>query len=83
MDPNATLARIRRLIDPAIIDEAHHADLVEITEAIRDLDEWLTGGGFLPTAWQAGRSAALAQARSRYPVNRRDALFPTTRRPIF
>jgi hypothetical protein len=47
MDPNETLAAIRReLADPAGPDPGRLSDLVEA------LDGWLTRGGFPPTAWQ-------------------------------
>jgi hypothetical protein len=54
MDPNVTLAEMRtiarlsaegRLADP--IDS-----LERMGELIIALDEWITGGGFLPDAWQ-------------------------------
>lgn len=83
MDPNATLAELRELIgqwEHGTWGEARTDRAMGLAHA---LDEWLSGGGYLPADWQPDRSAALAQARSRYPANRRDALFPTTRRPIF
>lgn len=53
MDPNATLAEIRTLVDAqqagAAIDGARLAELVLA------LDEWITGGGFLPIAWSGNR----------------------------
>lgn len=52
MDPNATLARIRKLIDSSDPD-----DLAELAESIRSLDGWISNGGFLPTAWDAGAHA--------------------------
>jgi hypothetical protein len=49
MDPNATLTEIR-----ALVDANHHVvmDADRLAELISALDEWITGGGFLPTPWQ-------------------------------
>ena len=46
MDPNATLAEIRHLVDTG-------ADHDELRTAVNALDHWLTAGGFLPDAWAA------------------------------
>lgn len=51
MDPDATLREMRELVgtfneDPECFDPHR---LVELVEA---LDEWLVGGGFLPSAWR-------------------------------
>ena len=55
MDPNATLRELRGLFrqweqagSRGPWDE-HDAD--RAIELARDLDEWLTKGGFLPRAW--------------------------------
>lgn len=45
MDPNATLVRIRELIN-----DGDSADVLLI-EAFNNLDEWLSKGGFLPNDW--------------------------------
>lgn len=61
MDPNVTLAEIRALIrdlreaqddgdEGSVADVG--ANLAEKTEA---LDQWVTGGGFLPEAWTLAR----------------------------
>lgn len=54
MDPNETLRMVRATIkqmgvetNPAI--NAAYAEL--LAEYVTALDEWLSGGGFLPTAW--------------------------------
>ena len=58
MDPNAALANLREAIrvwdaaspddtDPST-ESSYAADAIE---AARDLDEWLSKGGFLPEAW--------------------------------
>lgn len=55
MDPNATLAEIRGLLmsleDGLSVDSAldAHERMADLVEA---LDEWLTRGGILPSAWQ-------------------------------
>lgn len=60
MDPNATLERLRRAVyeygelDPhsADYDSEHEAEIcLAMWEAARDLDRWLSKGGFLPTDW--------------------------------
>jgi len=60
MDPNATLAIIRELAH--IIHGGQHPALAgdyetasRLAGAFQDLDEWLTRGGFLPTAWERRR----------------------------
>lgn len=50
MDPNATLAEIRELIETenTLKDGQYTDDIIERFEA---LDEWLSKGGFLPADW--------------------------------
>jgi hypothetical protein len=50
MDPNETLDRIRKLCRP----EAREIDPdgSDLSDHVEALDEWLTGGGFLPEAWK-------------------------------
>lgn len=54
MDPTETLAKIRSLqqeLDSA--DIAVVWDLTpELSEAVKNLDEWISKGGFLPTQWK-------------------------------
>lgn len=52
MDPNATLAKLRRLASTL-----QNADGLggEIAETFDILDTWLSHGGFLPAAWDASR----------------------------
>ena len=58
MDPNAALENMRSAIkayDAAVNAENGDAEADaawELSEAARALDEWLSKGGFLPTAWQ-------------------------------
>ncbi len=68
MDPNATLAEIRRLIDDldngrCSPSQARRAR-ADVADLFRALDEWITRGGFLPTAWQrpADRTADRTEA---------------------
>lgn len=59
MDPNFCLACIRSLSARMIsFDINIHGDAeefeekaIKLAEHIRDLDEWITNGGFLPKAW--------------------------------
>lgn len=52
MDPDATLANIRRLLDGDDPDA--------LADAVAALDGWLTGGGFLPAAWSRSPRSGLA-----------------------
>lgn len=58
MDPNATLAQIRRWEsyrqEYEQKDKFADADRMarQIAEAVQALDEWITGGGFLPGDWR-------------------------------
>lgn len=55
MDPNATLAEMRRLVGRMLDDESEHVDsgdAVRLAALLEALDGWITGGGFLPAAWR-------------------------------
>lgn len=58
MDPNTTLAMIRRIADLTAdtdtddLSESDIQSLSELAVLISSLDAWITGGGFLPDAWQ-------------------------------
>lgn len=52
MNPNAALARIRHLAAAVTRSDATLSDVDELGCAVRDLDDWLTRGGFLPEAWR-------------------------------
>lgn len=60
MDPNEALKELRRLA--AIVrdrsDRGKDPDVDgsagDLAAAVASLDEWLSGGGFLPTAWTVG-----------------------------
>ena len=62
MDPNAALANLRdatglasALADGDPVDYTAEQILADLAEAAEALDEWLSKGGFLPSAW-AGRT---------------------------
>ena len=55
MDPNAALNTIRALMDST--------DDVELREAIEDLDNWLSRGGFLPEDWARTRIAVVRNTK--------------------
>lgn len=64
MDPNETLRLLRLTIVQMRVDEhpdirQAHAD--EIAEYVDALDGWLSGGGFLPGAWQARATGTPAE----------------------
>lgn len=52
MDPNETLAELRKLA-ARLLDTGGWPD--DMAEKFQALDEWLSKGGFLPTDWQANR----------------------------
>ena len=58
MDPNATLAEIRRLrlaLTEAADGDSNDDEIElgqELADAFELLDGWLSNGGFLPRAWQ-------------------------------
>jgi hypothetical protein len=57
MDPNTALANLRSALDRAeraANEESNDAEIEawqEVRELTRSLDDWLSGGGFLPSAW--------------------------------
>lgn len=56
MDPDEALAEIRRGLERIAARSTSpywrsHAYL-QVCERIAALDEWISGGGFLPAAWQ-------------------------------
>ena len=59
MDPNAALGTLRAAVvewEQAVTAEDDAARLAIATrafEALIALDDWLSGGGFLPTAWRS------------------------------
>jgi hypothetical protein len=57
MDPNATLDRIRELVasinkNDGLDEDDFQSMASELAEYVEALDEWISKGGFLPTAWQ-------------------------------
>lgn len=58
MDPNAALAAIRRLVTESDVVDLDDRELLasmleDLANRVQGLDDWLTGGGFLPDAWAA------------------------------
>jgi hypothetical protein len=54
MDPTANLAMQRALAKQILNDEGHSViDAVALAEHVEALDDWVSGGGFLPTQWPA------------------------------
>lgn len=61
MDPNACLELIRAHIAMARLATNQHDQQWEIAVAVEHfeaLDEWLSKGGFLPTAWEFAAAAS-------------------------
>jgi hypothetical protein len=58
MDPNETLARIRDVLGNYRAGYwSGESAAEELAELIGGLDGWLSGGGFLPAAWEVFRHA--------------------------
>lgn len=58
MDPNANLEELRRLVRRKLYDNNLTPDEdVRLAELVEALDQWIAGGGFLPTAWAKGQNA--------------------------
>jgi hypothetical protein len=55
MDPNATLAEMRRLAAAILADDTNDATKAiladELAEHVQTLDQWIGAGGFLPDSW--------------------------------
>lgn len=52
MDPNATLTRIRELVNTIVTEGPYETGYEqELAEAVNALDDWLSKGGFKPAAW--------------------------------
>lgn len=56
MDPNATLKRIRELVEAVLDHDLDDRDALDaagyLADAVQALDQWLSKGGFLPEAWR-------------------------------
>jgi len=59
MDPNATLAEIRRLTKRNEEAPLDLADTNRLVLLLLSLDGWLTKGGFLPDAWKRAEQAGV------------------------
>ena len=54
MDPNANLAEQRRLLRKfRSRNRLTSGEATRLAELVDALDEWLSGGGFMPEAWSA------------------------------
>lgn len=51
MDPNAALANARAITTAILSGWLTEDGGYELAEAFDALDQWLTKGGFLPSAW--------------------------------
>lgn len=72
MDPNATLAEMRGIVEQwntnAPGDEAYHL-LSLLTDHVEALDKWLSSGGFLPSVWHAACNRAVFVATANEMVH--------------
>ncbi len=51
MDPNETLERLRELAAIIVRSDDDATAAYELADAVQNLDQWLSNGGFLPQAW--------------------------------
>lgn len=51
MDPNATLERLREIVQWWNGGDADASDLETAVELVESLDQWLSNGGFVPKDW--------------------------------
>ena len=51
MDPNATLAEIRQLVQAVADGDTTNEDALALAAKFDELDEWLSTGGFIPKSW--------------------------------
>lgn len=83
MDPNETLKRLRALTvatlriadDPPDLESEAPRLAYELAESFEALDQWLSGGGFLPRAWapqESPRTGPRACAQCGRPIIPRD-----------
>lgn len=53
MDPNAILQTIREIVSIGTDRPLTSDETDVLVTSVSTLDEWITRGGFLPTAWNA------------------------------
>ena len=71
MDPDTTLAQMREAYRSA--EEAAHGPVVvgalwDLAHSFRELDLWLSKGGFLPADWESGPQFADAFGEDGTPL---------------
>lgn len=58
MDPDAALAEIRDIVreleNTGMNEHSAASRAYRLAHLIRGLDEWFSGGGYLPPAWASG-----------------------------
>lgn len=54
MDPDEALRRAREACQMILSGHDERGRVVDLCDAFRDLDEWMSRGGFAPTAWTKG-----------------------------
>jgi hypothetical protein len=57
MDPDANLRRQLAIARAAVTVDGADDTLVELSELVLALDEWITMGGFVPARWNTVRDA--------------------------
>lgn len=52
MDPNATLAEARRIVDRFVNGGQEAGDATRLADLWEAMDQWLSHGGFVPDEWR-------------------------------
>lgn len=63
MDPNACLERMLEIAREMVNDD-NHTSADQLAEAVLNLNEWITKGGFLPLAWRHQNDALIEAAKN-------------------
>jgi|GEM_PF-1298127 len=82
MDPNEALRQIREAVSTWRAgaeygwrsEEDSDRCALRLVKHAEALDEWLSRGGFLPAAWQAGRPESAQVAAARRALDRRSSV---------
>lgn len=65
LDPNVAYHRLQNALENLDVTRGGEESRVdEVLEAWRDLDEWITRGGFLPSVWTEAQRRALENTRN-------------------
>ena len=71
MDPTVALAEIREKIDAIFArrgqqDIEENTELIALADQVRELDRWMSTGGFHPEPWRSLRPQRVSEAEFTY-----------------